>query len=274
MSEIFRCEDKDTLVAYLYGEAEPDVRREVERHLRTCGVCAREVDDLQGVRQDLQLWLPPEPALGFTIVQNPGAAAAAPASVLTSSRWAALQHLPTWAQVAAAALLVAAAAAIANVQVRSTSDGVVVTTGWMQPAPVALPAATPSNDEWRAALVALEADLRGELGRQVRSNLAASQTDARPSAAPGPAAHTAADTAVLRRVESMIAASEERQRQELALNFRRAEANWNVRRQADLASINQAFGSLQGRTIAVQAGQQELMNRFRLQRVSAPQPNQ
>ena len=40
MTEVFRCEDKDTLVAYLYGEVDGDARREVERHLRTCAVCA------------------------------------------------------------------------------------------------------------------------------------------------------------------------------------------------------------------------------------------
>ena len=42
MNEVFRCEDKETLVAYLYGEVDADVRREVERHLRTCTACARE----------------------------------------------------------------------------------------------------------------------------------------------------------------------------------------------------------------------------------------
>jgi anti-sigma factor RsiW len=86
MSEVFRCEDKETLVAYLYGEVDAGVRREVERHLRTCTACAREAEGLQHVRQDLQLWMPPEPELGFSIVQH--AAGTRPAPVLTSSRWA------------------------------------------------------------------------------------------------------------------------------------------------------------------------------------------
>ena len=53
MSEIFGCDDKDTLVAYLYSELDADGRREVERHLRTCAACAHEVEGLRAVRQDL-----------------------------------------------------------------------------------------------------------------------------------------------------------------------------------------------------------------------------
>ena len=44
MTETIRCDDKDTLVAYLYGEIDADERREVERHLRTCAACAEETD--------------------------------------------------------------------------------------------------------------------------------------------------------------------------------------------------------------------------------------
>jgi hypothetical protein len=273
MSEVFRCEDKDTLVAYLYGEVDADVRREVERHLRTCAACTREVEALHGVRQDLLLWTPPEPEFGFSIVPNNGAAQRS-ATVLTSSRWAVLQGLPAWAQVAAAALFIAAAAAIANVQVRSTSDGFVVTTGWLQNAPpdAATPtvarAASASDDEWRHALATLEQRLRSEISSEVTARQAAVQTAAIPATAPDDRA------AVLRRVQSMIDASEERQRQEMALRFAQAERMWNVRWTNDRATLNRQLGNLQGRTMAVQVGQQEIMNQFRLQRVSSPQPNQ
>jgi len=53
MSVTFRCDDKETLVAYLYGEIEIDAKREVDRHLRTCIACADEVAALQSVRRDL-----------------------------------------------------------------------------------------------------------------------------------------------------------------------------------------------------------------------------
>jgi hypothetical protein len=273
MSEVFRCEDKETLVAYLYGEVDQNVRREVERHLRTCAACVRETEELQHVRQDLLLWMPPEPQFGFSIVQN-GAASPPPARVVTSSRWASLHALPVWAQVAAAALFIAASAAIANLQVRSTTDGVVVTTGWMQnaqpmPATVSAP---PSNQEWRGALVALEENLRSELRGELRAEVRAQQAAIRDAVTvPVPAT---ADAAVLRRVQSMIDASVERQRQEMALRFAQAERTWNVRWTNDRATLTRQLGNLQGRTMAVQVGQQEIMNQFRLQRVSSPQPNQ
>lgn len=273
MSEVFRCEDKDTLVAYLYGEVDANVRREVERHLRTCAACTRETEELQNVRQDLQLWMPPEPEFGFSIVQNRGTS---PAPVLTSPRWASLHALPAWAQVAAAALFVAAAAAIANVQVRSTSDGMVVSTGWMQPAeivPTTLTAPA-NNDEWRAQLVAFEQNLRDELRKEVRNEISAQQIAIRDALATAPVSNGEA-AGVLRRVQSMIDASEERQRQEMALRFAQAERMWNVRWNNDRVTLNRTLGNLQGRTMAVQANQQQLQKGIiRLQRVSAPQPNQ
>jgi hypothetical protein len=72
----------------------------------------------------------------------------------------------------------------------------------------------------------------------------------------------------------MIDDSEERQRQEMALRFAQAERLWNTRWTNDRATFSRQLGTLQGRTFAVQAGQQELMNQIRLQRVSSPQPNQ
>ncbi|HUE90130.1 MAG TPA: zf-HC2 domain-containing protein [Vicinamibacterales bacterium] len=267
MSEVFRCEDKDTLVAYLYGEVDSEIRREVERHLRTCAACARETEGLQEARQDLQLWMPPEPQLGFSIVQN--APPGAPAPVLTSPRWGALHRLPAWAQVAAAALFVAAAAALANVQVRSAADGFVVTTGWMQHAePVAATAGSQtSNEEWRRELVALEQTLRSEIASQQEAIRTA-------VAMPQEAGGTVETAAVFRRVQAMIAASEERQQQAMARRFIQAERTWNMRWTNDRQTMSRQLGNLQGRTLAVQAGQQEMMNHIKLQRVSAPQPNQ
>jgi hypothetical protein len=279
MSEIFRCEDKETLVAYLYGEVDPEVRREVERHLRTCAACAREAEGLQTVRQDLQLWMPPEPEFGFSIVQNSAAATPPKATVLSSSRWSFLRALPAWAQVAAAVLVIAAAAAIANVRVHSNDEGVVVTTGWMQNAPPTTTAVSPSNDEWRAALVALEQnlrnDFRNELLREVRDEVAVRQAAIKSAIASAPALADSENAVVMRRVQSMIDASEERQRQEMALRFAQAERTWNMRWTNDRVTLNRQIGSLQGRTMAVQVGQQEIMNQYRrLQRVSAPQPNE
>jgi anti-sigma factor RsiW len=266
MSEVFRCEDKETLVAYLYGEVDSDMRREVERHLRSCVACTRETEGLQAARQDLQLWMPPESALGFSITQR---SVPQPAPVLTSARWAALDRLPAWAQVAAAVLLFAAAASIANVQVRSSADGFVVTTGWMRQAdPVAATPPQPtSNDQWQRELVALEQTLRSEITAQRALRTAA-------TAVPVDSGASVDSAAVLRRVQAMIAASEERQQQEMARRFIQAERLWTTRWTSDRQTMSRQLGNLQGRTMAVQAGQQEVMNQFRLQRVSSPPPNQ
>ena len=274
MSEVFRCDDKETLVAYLYGEVDANVCREVERHLRTCAACARETEGLQAVRDDLQTWRAPEPALDFAIVRRT-ADPAQTATVLRPSRWAVLREVPRWAQVAAAALLVGIGLGLANVQVRSSSDGVVVTTGWSRPAPAVVapvavaPAAVrerTSESEWRRELAALEQTLRSEIAAQraaVRVAVSASRHDTNVDAA-----------AVMRRVEAMIEASENRQRQELATKLVQANTMWTVQRQTDLANFQRSFSGLQNRTLAVQANQQEITNQVKHLRANFVQPNQ
>lgn len=267
MSETFRCDDKEMLVAYLYGEIDADGRREVERHLRTCAACTRETEALQSVRHDLQTWMPPAPDLGFTVVR----ATAAPAPVLTSPRWAALGALPAWAQVAAALLVLGVSAGVANLHVTSGDEGLVITTGWIAPRPPAAVAAaaapSASADEWRLELAALEQSLRGEIAAQQEAIKVVSAS--RGGDASGDV------SALLRRVHSMLDASETRQRQEMAYRLAQAERSWNLRRQTDLMNINKSFGTLQGRTFAVQAGQQEMMNQLRRVNVSTtPPPNQ
>jgi hypothetical protein len=253
MSEIFGCDDKDVLVAYLYGEIDADGRREVERHLRSCAVCAREVEGLQAVRQDLQAWLPPEPDLGFTIVQKPAVAARA-------SRWTGVAAMPAWAQLAAAVLVLAVGVAIANMQVRYADDGLTVTTGWMSaPSSPSAPqqAMVPAAEDWHPAFTSLERNLRTELA-EMRRSTAADAVAVRTS--PALATDTAA---ILRRVQSMLEESEQRQRQELAVRLIQLNREFDMRRRADLASINQGFGALTGRTFKAEAGQQEVVNLIR-----------
>ena len=269
MSTAFNCEDKDTLVAYLYDEADDALRREVRTHLRTCAACAAEVDALQALRRDLLAWQPPETALNFAIVQKP-------ATLLQPSRWS-RPSLPAWAQVAAAVLVFAAGVALANVQVRYGSDGLTVTTGWLTPAvggpgvrqadPAALKstpttaadssgvASRSTTDDWRPAFTALESALRREL-QMVRSTQAASARAAVPPAE--------IDT-VLRQVRALVNESEERQRQELAL--RMTQFGRDVR--TDLIRMNQGFRQLQERTGMVENSQRGVMSLMR--RVSTQQ---
>lgn len=253
MSDTFCCDDKETLVAYLYGEIDAGRMRAVDEHLRKCAACSEEVGALHMVRHDLESWVPPVPDLGFTIVRQP---AAAPAPVLTSSRWSAIRVLPVWAQAAAAMLIVGLGAGLANVQVRYSHDGLLVTTGWM--APVAAPAAAPvvaSQEEWRPALVALEQSLRGELAQMKHG--------AEPGAVSVRGAAAADSAALMRRVQSMIDANDQRHRQETSLMLTQFTRDVDMQRRADLMRINQTFGALQGRTYRTEAGQAEMMNVLR-----------
>lgn len=245
----YRCDDKDMLVAFLYGELAADDRRIVEAHLETCSVCTDEVAGLSGVRQELAGWLPPEPELGFTIIQKP-------ATVVHPSRWAP-RSIPAWAQAAAAVLVLAAGAAIANVQVRSDGQGWTVSTGWkavptaVSVAQTSVPAGPSADTQWRAALASLESDMRREMQ-------ALRQADASvPVSMPGTAS---ADAALLKRVQVLIDESERRQRQELALRIAQVGHDFEVQRRADLVRIEQGVGQLQGRTGAEVARQRELLN--------------
>ena len=106
MSTSFRCDDKETLVAYLYHEIDPQLERDIRAHLRVCDACAAEIDALQDVRRDLAAWQPPEAQLNFAIVSKS-------ATVLRPGRWSAAAA-PRWLQTAAAVLLLAGGAAIAG----------------------------------------------------------------------------------------------------------------------------------------------------------------
>jgi anti-sigma factor RsiW len=225
MTNRFSCDDKATLIAYLYGEVEAAVRDQVASHLADCAACAAEVSALGDVRAELGAWAPPDAELGFTIVRK----SEAPAKVLRPASW--WRTVPAWAQAAAAVLVVGAALGVANVQVRSGADGFSVSTGWMT-APAA-PVAAPADDAaWRTALASLEQQLRSEI-RSTHEQ----QTPATVRVAAAPA-----DDATLRRVQQMLAASEERQARELAFRLTQFTADMNMQRRADLMRIQQNLG--------------------------------
>lgn len=260
MNTSFQCDDKDTLIAYLYGEIDEETRRQVKAHLRTCAACANEVEGLQAVRRDLLEWQPPEMALNFAIVQKP-------ATVLRPARWS-MSTMPAWAQVAAAALVFAVGAAIANVQVRYGSDGLMVTTGWMAPAAAVNPASdvrvspaavtgadssAPAED-WRPALAELEQNLREEMQAMRRSD-----ANVRDVSTP------AESNAFMRRVDARISETERRQREELA--ERMTQFAREVR--MDLFRVNQGFRHLEGRTVSIEGNQRQMLDAL-VRRVSVP----
>lgn len=224
MSTPFTCDDKPTLIAYLYGEVDAAMRDRVDAHLATCERCAAEVTALGDVRAELGLWNPPDAELGFAITRRSEPQSA---TVLRPARW--WNTVPAWAQAAAAVLVIAAGAAIANIQVRSGPDGFSVTTGWMPPAATVAAPAQESNEAWRTALVSLEQQLRNELRSAHEQNTVR-------------AAAPSADEATIRRVQQLLAASEERQQRELALRLTQFTVDMNLQRRADLQRITNSFG--------------------------------
>lgn len=228
----FTCDDKATLVSYLYGELDASRRRAVDDHLATCAACAAEVTALGDVRSELGLWAPPATELDFTIVKKSDLASS---NVLRPARW--WSTVPVWAQAAAALLVVAAGLSIANVQITSGRDGFSVSTGWMQPAVVVTqPGPMPvAADDYKTQLASLEQKLRDEI-RAVRDQR--DQTVTR-------AAASGADEATIRRVQQMIADSEQRHSQELARRFVDFANDMTMQRRADMMNVQRAFTSQQ-----------------------------
>ena len=125
MTTRFTCDDTESLVAFVYDEVDADLGAAISAHVATCDACRAEVAALGGVRRALGQWAPPAPPLRFSLVADVQPAVAAPSR---GARW---QTVPLWAQLAAATLVLAVSAAVANVQVRRDVSGWSVSTGWL-----------------------------------------------------------------------------------------------------------------------------------------------
>ncbi len=248
MSQLHICGDKDALVSYLYEEVDPIERQRVAEHLAGCQACRTELEELTSVRQALAGWTPPARALAFRLVQ------AGEAEEVTRRSW---WHVPAWAQVAAAVLVMGVAAAVAHVEVRFGSGGVTIRTGWQQAAAPAQPAAAADPvrgaQPWAADLAALERRLhaQGEAGRVV--------TAGQPAAEAGRAAPVTQDQ-VRAIVRAALADSEQRQQRELALRVAQVQRDFEGQRRADLVRIEESFGQLGGWTGAEVSRQRDMLN--------------
>ena len=98
-------------------------RRSVEAHLDTCPACTEEVRGFARVRETLAQWAPPDRVGGYRLVRDDGADAPAPGKVLRPARWW-QTPVPALARVAAAILLFAGGAALANLDVRYDKERV------------------------------------------------------------------------------------------------------------------------------------------------------
>ena len=86
------CEQREQLLDYLYDEASPTDRREVERHLEGCDECRDEIRAFRNVREDLLAWSVPNPPSVWTPF--------APTPVVPWHK-----QVPAWAMAAAASLM-------------------------------------------------------------------------------------------------------------------------------------------------------------------------
>jgi anti-sigma factor RsiW len=255
----FSCTDKDALIGYVYGECDAATRDAVEAHLSACPTCAGEVGGFGRVRTALSEWTPPDRVGSFRLVRDEDAAAPAPVRVLRPARWW-QTPAPALAKVAAAVLLFAGGAALANLEVRYDKEGFAVRTGWYkpessaareatgQPTAAASPAAAPApavvpasltergqaDSPWRAELAAFERQMRQE----IRQQLTAVRTV---SAGAGPATvSTGIDVAerrILANVQAMIDDSAQRQQLWTAYRINQVVGEFQAQRKVEPAAV-------------------------------------
>ena len=239
--------DKDLLVAYLYDEIGDADRARADAHLRDCAACREELADLRGLRRGLTRWTPPQPDFDVRVVR---------ARALSWRAW----WTPAFGLAAAAVLVLAVASALAHVELRYGSDGFSVRTGWNAATPAvaaqataALPVAMTAAQaaQFQAQYASLERRVNGLESAQQASPLRAVS-----AAAPA----RASDAEVLRQVRDLLAQSESRQQQELALRISQVLHDVDAQRVADLARIQQGFGRIDALTTQEAASHRDLVN--------------
>jgi anti-sigma factor RsiW len=236
--------NKELLVAYVYDDISDIDRGRFERHLRECGACREEAAAMRSVRADLSTWNPPEPDLGFSIVQ--------PRRPSWRAWWT-----PAAGLAAAAVLVLAAASALAHVEISYGPSGFAIRTGWND-APAAAPvsaAATAKTAEVEARNVSLQQSVT-EINRRLRE-LETQRTEVHQVSAP---TGRATDAEILRRVSDLLTQSESRQRQELALRIAQVIRDVDAQRVADLSRVQQGFGRIEAMTTNEAVAHRDLAN--------------
>lgn len=274
----FTCTDKDTLVAFLYDECDEATRAAVTAHVATCRACADEVRGFAHVRETLSRWAPPDRVSGFRLVRDE--VADAPAKVIRPVRWW-QAPLPALARVAAAILLFAGGAALANLDVRYDKNGFAVRTGWRAPAPApatqaaaadrqsaasptpvsdATTAAGRTDSPWRVEMAALERSLREDFRQQLAT--ARASGGASPVAASNVA--DAGDARLMKQVHALI--DENYRRQQVEMAYRISLVETQIRR-TDNVRVQQPLGQLGGPPIYA-PDQRQMPNYIRLNPVT------
>ena len=229
------CDNKELLIGYVYDDLVVDERSTFAAHLHSCSACRDEVASLEATRRQLAAWAPPAPDLGFQIVRH---AVEQRSKVLPfRSRW-----VPAMGFAAAAVLVLAAASAIANLEVRYGNDGLVVRTGWARSegpsAPIAAqgPAASPVSLTNATADFALV---------EQRLRVLEAAITAQPSSAT-----RMSDGEMLRQVRAIVRDAEARQDGAVAQRVLQVWQDFERIRRADMAMLQQGTAQYQGMTNA------------------------
>jgi hypothetical protein len=241
------CDSKELLVSYLYDELDASAKRRFETHVLSCAECREEVAALRTTRSEIALWTPPEPDFGFRIVRGAAAPPAVPRFRIT----------PAWGLAAAAVLVMAIGAAIANLEVRFGTDGLSVRTGW-QHGPVATAAGA------RAGGTLIPVDWKAEaerLDKRVR-DLEQTLTRTPANAIQNAAAAAGSDDEVLQRVRELVGQSEARQQRVLATRMAELTRDFDAQRRVDLAAIDQGMARLQNTSGAEVRQYRDLIQRM------------
>jgi hypothetical protein len=259
---------KEQLISYLYDDVSAEERTVFERHMRDCADCREELAALRGLRATLSTWKPPQPELAFQIADSdPRPLTTIPRASTPARRagWRAW-WTPASGLAAAAVLVLAAASALAHVEVRYGTDGLSIRTGWntasaAPAAPVVASAASPaSSDQDRVKRI--EAS-NAEIERRIRDLEAAVRTPAASSPVRQVSQVTparASDAEVLARVRDLLMQSESRQQRELAIRIAQVVRDMDAQRSADLSRIQQGLGRIDAMTTADAAAHRELAN--------------
>ena len=238
------CGDGAALAGYLYDECEPGERAAVSAHLAICERCASTLAGLRNTRDTLAMWTPPEGVAGVRIEPE------APAVSRRHRSWMAPAWMaaPVWTQAAAAVLIFtlgAGVAAVLNLDVRYDAAGVSVRTGWSERPGATAPAGVD--------LAALDDRIR-TIVRQTQS------TASQPGTVAASAPVGAAPEEMLRKVEQMLAASEDRQQRELALRVTQVLRDVDSQHQADMARIERTVSPVAGVTNEEIQEQRQMLN--------------
>lgn len=242
--------DSELIVSYLYDELDPAERRTFERHLASCDTCRDEVAGLREARSTLAAWTPPEPDLGFEIVQRPVRPAV--------RRWG--SGIPAaWGLAAAAVLVLAAASALANLEVQVGGEGLVIRTGWNRVAPGAAASDTAAGTSAAAVQPAVDLVALAKRFDEIEASFAA-----RPAAA---AAHATAPSSgsqsdALRQMRQLLAEYEKRWQGELALVIAQVHRDVDAARRTDFVRFQQALAQVQGNNDAQVLWQRQVEDRL------------